>query len=361
MTEYRIRTAHGFASFSESGGHALPHEHILVDSRVWWEGEGDWREFDSPEVLAATSNADLHRRPQGVTRENMILSDWYLAAKELLLARDHGTQLIVDLTVLGTGPNIEIAVRAADLAGIGIVVSAGRYLHNTLPERERMVDENELVDRWMSQIYESGPGELPGIIGEIGTSFDITDEEKTSIVAAGRVQHQTGLAMNIHVHPFAKRALSAIEIAVGAGADPRKIAISHLDCEIDVPQLIDILKTGAYVEMDNFGTSRSRIVNGDGYPDDSERIDLIGILVSEGYERQLLLSHDINHRNSLVANGGWGYAHIGSTIIPLLDDRFGQDLTRRLVSANPLEFLHLDRDREAAMTAASSPGRPAVA
>ena len=351
---YRVRTARGFQSFSAHDGHVLPHEHIIVDSRVWWEGGGDWQDFDSPEQLNSASPIDLHRRPQGTTHENMILSDWYLAAKELRIARRQGTQLVVDLTVLGTGPNAEIAVRAADLAGVSVVVAAGRYLHETLPQREQLVDEDELVDRWMSEIQLGVFGYLPGIIGEIGTSFDIQDSEKTSLRAAARVQASTGLPFNIHVHPFAKRALSAIAIAADNGADPRKIAVSHLDCEIDLPQLEEILLTGAYVEMDNFGTSRSRVVSGDGYPDDSERLDAIEALCAKGFERQLLLSHDINHRNSLIANGGWGYAHIGTTVIPQLEARFGAELTRILVAENPLTFLHVDPDREAALAASAS-------
>jgi phosphotriesterase-related protein len=351
---YRVRTAKGFASFSAHDGHVLPHEHIIVDSRVWWEGPGDWQDFDSPEQLASASSIDLHRHPQGTTRENMILSDWYLAAKELRIARKHGTQLVVDLTVLGTGPNAEIAVRAADLAGVGVVIAAGRYLHDTLSQQELFASEDELVDRWMSEIELGVFGYLPGIIGEIGTSYDIQDSERTSLRAAARVQARTGLPFNIHAHPFAKQALIAIAIATGSGADPRKIAVSHLDCEIDLPQLEEILHTGAYVEMDNFGTSRSRVVSGAGYPDDSERLDVIEALAAKGFERQLLLSHDINHRNSLIANGGWGYAHIGATMIPQLEARFGAELTRILVAENPLTFLHVDPDGEAALTAAPS-------
>jgi phosphotriesterase-related protein len=346
---YRVRTADGMTDVSADGGVVLPHEHIIVDSRVWWEGPGDWREFDEAADVAEAAPETLHAYPQSTLRENLILSDWYLGAKELRLARDAGAQLVVDLTVLGSGPSAEMSVRAAKLAGLEVVVSAGRYLEEALPGSEIDISEDALVDRWMEQVSTGYNGILPGIIGEIGTSWDITDVERTSLRAAGRVQALTGLALNIHVHPFAKRALEAISIAESTGADPSRIAISHLDCEIDLPQLEDIMRTGAYIEMDNFGTSRARFVNDSSYPDDSERLDAIDHFLSGGFSEQILLSHDINHRNSLVANGGWGYEHIPRTVRPALVDRFGAATALQLTAHNPLSLLHIDAAAEAAL------------
>lgn len=338
---YRVRTVDGFAEFDAADGVVLPHEHLVVDSRVWWEGAGDWREFDDPAVVASTTSAELHAHPQAVLRENMLLSDWYLSARELRLAKDAGTQLLVDVTVLGAGANADMAGRAARMAGVALVVSVGRYLEESLPAAERDDDEDELVERWEQQIAEGRDGLLPGVIGEIGTSEEITPLERVSLRAAGRVQASTGLAMNIHVHPFAKRAVQAISIAEAAGADPSRIAISHLDCEIDLPQYERIIATGAFVEFDNFGTGRRRYVNGSNYPDDEERYDAIGRLLDHGLGENLLLSHDINHRNSLVANGGWGYRHIAASVVPALQERFGPDVARLLTAENPLRLLHV--------------------
>lgn len=339
---YTVRTAHGLKRFTPDSV-VLPHEHIISDSRVWWEGDGDWRTLDDPALVAATAQAALHSHPQSTLRENLLLSDWYLGAKELRIARDAGTSLVVDLTVLGGNPSAAMSVRAAELAGVDVVIAAGRYLEPALPESELAVTEDELVERWTTQI-ESGyeGGHLPGVIGEIGTSFDITDVEAVSLRAAGRVQAATGLPFNIHVHPYGKKALAAIAIAEGAGADPSRIAISHLDCEIDLPQLEDIMRAGAFVEMDNFGTGRERFVNGSTYPSDAERLDAIEHFLAGGFGPQLLLSHDINHRNSLIANGGWGYAHIASTVRPQLEARFGDETAAQLTAHNPLAFLHVD-------------------
>ena len=336
---YRVQTVHGARHLSPTEGHVLPHEHILCDSRIWWEGQGDWREFDDHQVVQSTTWSALAERPQALTRENLILSDWYLGANEMRLARDSGAQLLVDLTVLGIGPNPEMSVRAARLAEIELVISVGRYLHDTLAEDERALPVGALVDRWLQQIDEGVDGYFPGIIGEIGTSESLWPDEVNSLKAAARTQQQTGLAINVHVHPYARRAMEAIDILTSAGADPSRVAISHLDCDLDIKQLTQVLRAGVYVEMDNFGTGRQRLVLGDGYPDDAERLDMIEELCSLGFGSRLLLSHDINHRNSLVRNGGWGYRHIGTDVIPRLADRLGHEATQRLVSDNPLTYL----------------------
>lgn len=337
---YRVQTTDGLVEFEPAGGVVLPHEHVIVDSRVWWEGDGDWRDFDDLDFVASVKAAALHKHPQSVLRENMLLSDWYLAARELRFAKEAGTQLIVDLTVLGAGANVEMAARAARMAGLHVVVPVGRYLDQSLALLERRVGEDELAERWLGQIEEGIQGVWPGIIGEIGTSEEITSSERASLRAAGRVQAQTGLALNIHVHPFAKRALEAISIAEAAGADPSRIAISHLDCEIDLPFYESIMATGAYVEFDNFGTGRQRFVNGSSYPDDEERLSAMSQILDRGLGAQLLLSHDINHRNSLVTNGGWGYRHIAEVVLPALSERFGEKTTQLLTAENPLRLIH---------------------
>lgn len=147
--------------------------------------------------------------------------------------------------------------------------------------------------------------------------------------------------MNIHVHPYARQAVRAVEIATAAGANPLKLAVSHLDCDLQPEDLRELVERGVYVEFDNFGTSRQRRVGLRGYPDDAERLDAVEDLIELGYGSQILLLHDINHRNSLRAHGGWGYAHLAESVTPKLNQRFGPGMTRQLTARNPLNFLHL--------------------
>ena len=342
---HTVRTAAGPLRISASEGYVLPHEHVIVDVRVWWEGDGRWDEVDLDEPAVLDCLEDLARQPQKVTRENMILSDWYLAGKELFRARESGCRVLVDLTTDGLDPQPDLVMRAARLADLEVVFGVGRYLAETLSEADRAVSVEELSDRWLQQVAEGRDGWLPGIIGEIGTGEEIAACEAVSLRAAARVQQQTRLPINVHVHPYARQALHALRMLEEAGADLSKVAVSHCDGELDLDWLNEVLSTGCYVEMDMFGTGPARQVQGRGYPSDEERVSAVTALVDQGWADRLLLSHDICHRNSLSTFGGWGYAHIANAIRPTLVDAIGDEGAFRIMHVNPLRLLDVPAER----------------
>lgn len=333
-----VRTAYGPKTLSSDGGAVLPHEHVMVDARVWWEGPGDWFALDPPGE-AQRDHERIAHEPQAVIRENMVLSDWYLAAQELRLARDSNCQLVTDLTVQGLDPQHQLAVRAADLAGLDVVLGIGRYLESTLDETERAKPVGQVADEWLSTVHTGFDGLLPGIIGEIGTSETITSTEEISLRAAAQVQKSCGLPINVHVHPYTRQALAAIAVLEAEGADLSRVAISHCDGDLDLAWLRQLLTTGVHVEMDMFGTGPERLVAGRGYPSDDQRVTALVELCEQGFSAQLLLSHDICHRNSLHRHGGWGYDHISRVIVPKLSEHLDDDAVRQLTSENALRLL----------------------
>jgi phosphotriesterase-related protein len=309
---------------------------------VWWEGPGDWRVLDERGVNPEP--ADVARRPQAVNRENLVLSDWYLAAKELRAARDSGCQLLVDLTVDGLRPNVRQVAEAARLAGLPIVFSVGRYLAGTLDAQETLRSAEELAGCWVHRIRDGFEGIVPGVIGEIGTGAELAPAERISLQAAALAQQETGLPINVHVHPYARRALQVLEILTQAGADLSRVAVSHCDGELDLPWLASVLRTGCFVEMDQFGTGPNRLIEGRGYPSDEQRVAAIVALCEAGFSDRLLLSHDICMRSSLQRFGGWGYGHLGSTVRPRLVSALGEHASQQLLADNPLRFLAVTDD-----------------
>lgn len=339
---YRVITAHGPKEVRADGGYVLPHEHVLCDLRVWWDGEGPWDALDEPGQAVGPEMLDaLRHRPQGILRENLVLSDWFLAASELRFACETGCQLVVDLTVNGLSPVPHLARRAADLAGLDLVVGVGNYLDPALRPEEREDAVEVLEERWAASLEGGVDGCAVGIIGEIGTSERITAAERRSLQAAARVQRRSGLPMNVHLHPYARRGLEVTDVLEEAGADLRRVAYSHCDGEIDVEWLDALLRRGAYVEFDLFGTGPDWEIAGRGFASDSERVDAVVELCERGHLERLLLSHDICMRNSLRRFGGWGYAHLAERVFEELDRRVGEEARRRLTCVNPLELLHV--------------------
>lgn len=337
---YVVRTATGPKTYSAADpGHVLPHEHLLLDLRVWWTGEGDWRDLDDIGQDLPTMRDAIARAPEATARENLILNDWYVAAKELSIARDTGLDLVVDLTTDGLEPRHDLALRAATLAQVDLVITVGRYLATALTEDQRSLSVDQLVDEWSRQITEGIDGLTPGMIGEIGTGRQIEPAEVTSLRAAARVQQRHGLPINVHVHPYARTAVDALHILSDEGADLSRVAVSHCDGDLDTRWLTSVLQTGCYVEMDLFGTGPDRLVEGRGFASDDARIDAIIELSDAGWADRLLLSHDICHRTDLARYGGPGYGHIARTIKPRLVDAVGEAATHQLLRLNPLTLL----------------------
>jgi phosphotriesterase-related protein len=332
-----VRTVAGVRRFDPDAGHVLPHEHIWIDLRVWWERDDPWQLHDEPPMEEVRD--EVRRQPQATVRENLVLADWYLAAAELDEAREHGCQLVVDLTVDGLDPRPSIAAKAANLAGLDLVVGLGRYLAEALPPHELDRSVDELVDDWVRRAEEGVDGAAVGVIGEIGTGERLAPAEITSLRAAARTQRATGLAINVHVHPYARTALDALRILDAEGADLGRVAISHCDGATDVDWLLSLLDTGCYVEFDQLGTGPSRLIQGRGYPSDDDRLNLVETLADAGHADRLLLSHDICMRNSLRRYGGWGYAHLGETLLPRMRARLGDKLASHITAHNPLRLL----------------------
>lgn len=337
---YEVTTARGRRRISADDGYVLPHEHVLIDLRVWWEGEGTADVLDPPgDDVVAERFDELRRRPHEVCRENLVLSDWYVAAKELRHAASSGCQMLVDLTTSGLGPTPGLAARAADLAGLNVVLGVGRYVAESLPAEELGRSADQLVDEWEAT-FETGVDGFPvGVIGEIGTSRILAEPEHHSLVAAARLQHRTGLGINVHLHPYGRQGSLVLDVLERGGADLTRVALSHCDGEIDVSELLKLLHRGCYVELDSFGYTNEWHVGGRPFPSDTERIDAAVELCERGYERQLLLSQDICHKNALRRYGGWGYAHLADTVMPQLLERLDLAVVNGIVRHNPLRHL----------------------
>jgi phosphotriesterase-related protein len=59
-------------------------------------------------------------------------------------------------------------------------------------------------------------------------------------------------------------------------------------------------------------------------------------LIAAGHQNQILMSHDIAYKTSLVKYGGYGYHHLLLSVVPRLRDKGVDDLgVRRLLVENP--------------------------
>ena len=173
----------------------------------------------------------------------------------------------------------------------------------------------------------------------------MSDFEKKSLRAAAEAQAETGYGMHIHACLWNREGLNALKYAVECGADAQKICVDHADVLLDEDYILGVLDMGAYIEFDDFGKEfyvdrQNRNLLLGSFATDKERCQFIKKLVERGYTKQILVTNDIGLKSMTHTYGGWGYDHVVTNIIPMMED-FGisaNDIDT-IMTQNPIRFL----------------------
>jgi phosphotriesterase-related protein len=182
-------------------------------------------------------------------------------------------------------------------------------------------------------------GVRAGFIGEIGTSWPWTDNEKKVVRAAVAAQRETGAALMIHPGRHERLPLAIVDFIRKDGADLGRTIMCHVERTIADPAvLLELAATGVRLEYDLFGLETSYYPYNPAFdmPNDGERMRQILFLIERGHQAQILMSHDIAYKHCLTAWGGFGYHHLLVNVIPRLRAKGADDKTiQTLLIDNP--------------------------
>ena len=318
----KIRTIYGDISPDELGV-TLTHEHLLVDvsSARLIPQDPYFREIADKQVDVSVLY-DLFRYPM-ISKDSLRLDDEQATIEELELFKNLGGQSLVDQTCEATGRNPLAVKRIAEKTGLNIILCTG-YFSPTLPDYVKTETIDQLADRLVKEISEriDGTDIRAGIIGEIGTSWPLAQNEEKILRASARAQLRTGAALSVHPEVWAKSSLELLDIIESEGVDPTRVVICHLDHQVDVEYHKAIAARGAYVEYDRCGIERHSGNIEEGLPRvfsrDLERVAAVKELIDSGYGSQILLSQDICMKIEQQRFAGPGYSHILRYIVPML-------------------------------------------
>jgi phosphotriesterase-related protein len=319
------------------------HDHIFLDSSVWWRPDT----FESPELterLMDIRMAGLARWNALGIRDNLVLhpDDYDHQAGELSDFVVAGGSCLVDVTCEGLSPQPDLLRRLSESLGFHIVAGCGFYVEGAHPAWLEAADIDEAAAFIDTQLREGigGSSVRPGIIGEIGTSNPPTTREEKALRAAARVGRATGTAVSVHLTAPGAHGIRVIEVLASEGLDPARIVLGHMDEVLDEQYHLDCLRLGAVVEFDTFGF--------EGYfarlwktPSDADKMSALIKLLDSGFERQLVLGHDVALKCQLKRFGGLGYDHIPRRIAPTLTNHLGVDPStlEALLILNPRRLL----------------------
>ncbi len=326
-------------------GITLAHDHVLMD--------GSFMYVDPP------TPADQPLADEQITLENRgwVAYHWTsnhhnvsLDSEELAIAELHrftaaGGRTIVDPTNNGLGRDPAPLVRIAEATNTNIIMGAGYYLGGTHPADMDNRSVDDLAEEIIRDITVGvdGTDVQAGLIGEIGCTYPFLPNEEKSLRAGVAAQLATGAPLMVHPGRDPQCPVDIARIVDEEGGDLTRTTICHIDrtC-IDRGWLAEMAATGCYLEYDLFGNESSWYPPNPSVdmPSDAERMDVVLWHFENGFERQILLSHDIATKHRLHAYGGLGYDHLVTNVVPRLRQRGLSDSDiDLLIVENPARLL----------------------
>jgi phosphotriesterase-related protein len=326
-------------------GPTTTHEHLLIDFSCMF----------TPPVEASLR----HRAYEPITLENLgwvrhnhysninnlLVIDEETAIAEASRYRRVGGGTIVDATTRGIGRDPMALARISRATGVHVVMGAGYYVDRVHPENMDALPESEIHRQIVEEIAVGvdGTGVKAGIIGEIGCTWPLTDNERKVLRASSAAQRDTGASILIHPgrNPNAPREI--LDVLAEAGADLGRVIMGHLDRTVsDMETLRDIAESGCVLEWDLFGNESSYYPLAADFdmPSDGQRLGYVAQMVADGHGERIVIAQDICTNHRLVKYGGHGYGHIVENIVPRMRAKgFSDEAIRAITVDNPARLL----------------------
>lgn len=341
-----IMTVTGRVS-KDSLGVVLPHEHAFIDLRKLVPAPiGISQQKLANDQVNIRNLGKLMRNPYAVL-DNAVIDDEDVIRDELLKFKKAGGKTFVDLTLREIGRDPVLLAGLARELDLNIIAGCGYYVRGSHPPDMDAKTVDSIVEELLHEIRVGIDGTTikAGVIGEIGTSEIIYPNERKALLAAAIVQKETGLGLHVHTDLYSTNGYEIVDLLTQHGAAAEKVCINHIDVDIRMAYIKDLLNLGVYVEFDNFGKEfyadkRDRSVLRGMFARDIERVMAIKQLIDLGFLSQILISTDVCLKTCLHRYGGWGYDHMITNIIPMMEDAgITPEQIETLMCSNPAAFM----------------------
>lgn len=340
----KIKSVCGELSREELGV-VTTHEHVLLDLTAFYQALPVPGIEDPATQKVEMWNLGILNRDCYALRDNLLLDNEAVAVEELNFFKRAGGNTVVDASLPGIGRDPAALARISKKTGLNIIMGTGFYVGSTHPKEFDSMTDEEIAELMVKELVDGVDGVCAGYIGEIGVSEIFDDKERRVLRAAAIAQKKTGVAINVHINPWTTNGIEAADVLLERGVPAEKICISHIDVENREEYIYALLKKGVYVEFDNFGKEYyiRREVRNSGYGlfvHDTDRVTLLKKMIDDGYLKQILLSCDLCLKNLMHCYGGWGYDHVLTNIVPMMEDEgITQEQIQTLLVRNPADWL----------------------
>jgi len=339
-------------------GNTITHEHIFIDANKplyltppIGRDEGASKGFE-------VDNLGWIRYFPYSHKDNLHLNSEDLAMYEMKQYRKYAGEgaTVVDVTtegirsLNGRKEDIISLQRISKESGVTIICGCGYYIEKSHPKEVKELTVEELSDKMVKEIKDGidGTGIKAGVIGEIGCSWPLTDDEKKVLKASADAQKKTLAPLIIHPGRNTEAPMEIVNILRESGANLSRTVMSHLDRtfgnEVDLYK--KLAETGVILELDLFGIECSYYQHNSSVDmmNDAQRILVIKELVDVGFASQIVVAHDIHTKHRTEKFGGHGFSHLIRNIVPRMFARgITQENINKIMIENPRRWLTFER------------------
>ncbi|MEM1509851.1 MAG: hypothetical protein QW291_07815 [Thermofilaceae archaeon] len=294
-------------------GMALTHEHVICD-------------------FIGADKVDRSRYSRTEVFEIMFP---YLAEIKQL-----GVSGFIDCTPAFIGRDPLLLSELSKAIGLHILTNTGLYKEPFLPRYAFEYSADQLAEIWALEIEEGVENEIvrarssaverfplkAGFIKIAVNPGHIVPIQEKIIRAASRCSLSTGATIVCHT-ANGTAAIELLKIAEEEGLDASKLVVAHSDAIDEWSYHLRIFQLGAWVSYD--GISKETV---------QRTLKLLGLVVDNGFEDQLLLSQDAGWYNVGQPKGGTirGYSFIIKEFIPIFIEKgFSHSLVQKILVNNP--------------------------
>ena len=316
-----------------------------------FEPVDDVEDFDLslPHVMTALGPVDpgalgftLHHEhifnlanPLAAKDDDLVLDDPAASVTDLEIYFAAGGRAIIDMGPADYGRSVTELLWIAQRSPVHIVLSTGHHKDLICAPYLGDCDVDTIVATNLRDLTQGIDGtEVRAGLVKAGTSLnEITSIERRVLKAAGKTQAASGAPISTHTER-GTMALEQVEIMAAAGADPARIILGHLDFRLDdMPYLLDVLSTGAFVSFDQWSKTK--------YAPDEERARVLFQLADAGYLDQLLISGDMARKSNHLGYGApFGFEYFLDRVpLTLMEAGFDAPSVRQIFVDNPARAL----------------------
>jgi phosphotriesterase-related protein len=231
---------------------------------------------------------------------------------------DLGYGALVDATPMECGQDLDLLAGIARQSRLQVVGATGIYhAQRGFPDHLASLTADEIAELFRHDLC-GGPGRgRAGVSMVAGETAEPAQRERKALVAAGTVSANDDVPILTHTGSAAVARMQ-FEVLTGAGANPARIVLGHLDNPGNTfDEVAALAGLGAFIGIDRFG--------GGGDTVDERRAGLVTALVAAGLVRSIMISHDrpltFLGRVTTGHETGNPFTHIEQNAVPLLKAR----------------------------------------